>query len=216
MTDLHSHILFGVDDGARNPQESIEMLQRAAQEGVTCIVATPHALHPAMDTQPARRAFRELQPFAGDMGIEMRLGYECNLSALRVDDLAAARRFCIEKTNVLLVEFPFDNWPGTWREILYGLQAEGMRLVLAHPERYRPIQRDPHMLDSLAEMGVRLQVNAASLQGWFGAKQGIARRIVKAGRIAALGSDAHSAQDYAGFARIARRVPAEALNPAFL
>lgn len=55
MTDLHSHILFGVDDGARNPQESIEMLQRAAQEGVTCIVATPHALHPAMDTQPARR-----------------------------------------------------------------------------------------------------------------------------------------------------------------
>lgn len=99
------------------------------------------------------------------MGIEMRLGYECNLSALRVDDLAAARRFCIEKTNVLLVEFPFDNWPGTWREILYGLQAEGMRLVLAHPERYRPLQRDPHMLDSLAEMGVRLQVNAASLQG---------------------------------------------------
>ena len=216
MTDLHSHVLFGVDDGAHNPQETIEMLQCAAREGVTSLVATPHALHPDVDTRLIRRAYRELHPFARDMGIELRLGFECNLSALRVDNLSAAERFCIENTNVLLLEFPFDNWPGTWREILYGLQAEGMSLVLAHPERYRPIQRDPRILDTLAEMSVRLQVNASSLRGWVDPKCGVARKILRAGRVAALGSDAHNAQEYAGFARIARRIPAGALNPVFL
>lgn len=216
MTDFHCHLLYGVDDGARTPQESMDMLQRAAQEGVTTLIATPHARHPDMDTRPVRDAFRELQPFAKDMGILLRLGFECNLSALQVQDLGSARRFCIEKTNVLLLEFPEDNWPGTWREILYDLQAEGMRLVLAHPERCRPIQRDARVLTTLTEMGVHLQVNVSSLRGYFGPRHALARRIARLGRIGAIGSDAHCAQDYEGFRGIARRLPASALNPAFL
>ena len=199
MVDLHSHILPGLDHGAQNLAQSCAMLRAAAEQGVTTLVATPHVYRADFDRTAAQQKREQLAPYAQQLGVRLLLGYEFNLSALDVERPQAAEACCMENTRRLLVEFPFGAWPQEWKRRIYDLQAHGMELVIAHPERYAQIQQDLKILEWLSQMDCRFQVNAPGAL-WRVERRGrVIGRLMAMGRMDYVASDAHDERDYEGF-----------------
>ena len=195
LVDLHSHVLPGVDDGARDEGEALRMLRLAEEDGIAAIAATPHAHHcPAGRIAPA---VARLNRLAADAGLAIRVlpGSEVRLAA----DLPARHRagalLTLNHGPYLLLELPLSGgWPASLLRVVEELQALGLRPVLAHAERYEDAQRDPALLDGVIAAGVPIQINAASLVG--PAERGAqpaAERLVRGRMAHLLASDAHSA-----------------------
>lgn len=205
MTDIHSHILFGVDDGSKNIDESVSMLAAAFSAGITKIIATPHIRSADTDISVIRKNYSELIPYAKERGIDLRLGFECNTTAIDPNKFEEAKRFCFDGTSILLLEFPFENWPPYWDRIVYGLQAAGLIIIIAHPERYFPVQRDHSILDAMADMGCFFQVNAGSINKKYGEKRKTVRYIERMDKLDFIASDAHEPIDYEIYAKISKK-----------
>src|ERR1700756_3217514 len=136
MVDLHCHILPGLDDGPDRIEESLEMAESAIADGITHVVATPHASSEfAFDYDRVRQVGDVLQARIGERlilatGCDFHLNFE-NLEAVRVN----APRFCINQKNYLLVEFNEFSIPPMMDHTLHELQLAGLRPVVTHPER---------------------------------------------------------------------------------
>ena len=150
MIDLHSHILPGLDDGARTLEDARELARRAAADGVTAVAATPH-VRPDYPTRPEdmERGVLGLREDFMEQGIPVEVlhGGEIDLGqlgSLGDDDL---RRFSLARSErYLLLEFPYTGWPSGLEETVYGLGLRGLTPLLAHPERNREVQADPGRL----------------------------------------------------------------------
>ncbi len=193
MIDVHSHILPGLDDGARTQDEAVSMARMAASAGTTDIVATPHANEQfCFDPTVAGQRIAELQQACGETP-RIHYGCELHLTPDNIDDaLRFPARYSIAHRAYLLIEFS-DLWiPKTAGEILARLMAAGIRPVLAHPER-NPILRGRFAdLDVWVEEGCLLQVTAQSLTGRFGrAAQSGSEELMRLGLVHLLASDAH-------------------------
>ena len=215
MLDIHSHILFGVDDGSETFAESLEMLRAAVDVGIDQIYATPHWKSMNGDLGAIHRAFERLLPEAEKCGVALRLGFEYNINAIDITDFSAAKAFALEQSDSLLLEFPFGYWPREWEQIILRLQRTGLRIIIAHPERYVPLQKDLGILDELIDIGCLLQCNASSILSIRPDKQRVVRYIRRLGRLDFLATDAHSARDYALYARALRQVGTEIRYPNF-
>lgn len=205
MTDIHSHILFGVDDGSKNIDESVSMLAAAFSAGITKIIATPHIRSADTDISVIRKNYSELIPYAKERGIDLRLGFECNTTAIDPNKFEEAKLFCFDGTSILLLEFPFENWPPYWDRIVYGLQSAGLVIIIAHPERYFPVRRDHSILDAMADMGCYFQINAGSINKKHGEKRKIVHHIEQMDKLDFIASDAHEPIDYEVYARIIKK-----------
>jgi protein-tyrosine phosphatase len=104
MLDIHSHILPGVDDGARSHRQSLQMLAAARSAGVDILVATPHLKHLNVDTNRISEAFLWLKPYALAAGISLLRGYEISYQVLLDLPYSELGRYCISGTNLLLLE----------------------------------------------------------------------------------------------------------------
>ena len=164
-TDFHSHCLPNLDDGAADVKTSVAMLREVAQQGVTRVAATPHFYigeHSASAFfRERQRAYEEIRPYlTGDMP-EVLLGAEVLIrEGISRYDL---RPYCLQGTNILLVELPFMAPPYWVLEELEGLAlGQGLTLMLAHLDRYLSwYSRD--QLEALLDLpGVIVQLNADS------------------------------------------------------
>jgi len=196
MIDLHSHLLPGLDDGARSVQEARGMVQAAVVEGVTAIAATPH-VRPDYPTTPEqmeagvetlRKDLRE-QGIPIDLltggEVELALLWELDAQTLFRFSLAASRRY-------LLVEVPYESWPRMLGASIPRLRGLGLTAVFAHPERNPLVQDQPELVLPLVEEGALIQVTAASLDGRLGpTSQHTAERLLELGAVHMIGSDAH-------------------------
>jgi protein-tyrosine phosphatase len=198
MIDLHSHILRGIDDGARTLEDSLEIARAAVADGITAIAGTPH-VRDDWPTDAGVMEYRvaELTAELAQAGIplELRGGGEIAfewLARLPVDEL---RRFGLGgNPRYLLVETPYYGWPLALPDGLFSLRAQGITPVLAHPERNAEVQAHPERLAQLVGAGVLVQVTAASLDGRIGKRpQDCARALLEAGMVHMLASDAHHA-----------------------
>lgn len=194
MVDVHCHILPGLDDGARDIQESLAMAQAAIEEGITHIVATPHASNEyAFNFTRVLQLREQLQRLVGDRlilasGCDFHVNLE-NLEALRAD----APRFCINQRNYLLIEFSEYSVAPTMNHTLHDLQLMGLRPVITHPERNAILQAQPGRLAAFVQIGCFVQVTASSLTGAFGPKsQEDALRWITEGLVHFVASDAHN------------------------
>ena len=202
VIDLHSHILPGLDDGARTPAASLALAHAAAKVGVTTIAATPH-VRDDFPTSPDRMeaelaALRERLASEGS-SINVVAGGEVALDRLERLTPEDMSRFALGGSGrYLLVEFPYYGWPFTLEGQLRRLRAQGFFPVLAHPERNPDVQSTPERVQRLRRAGALVQVTIDSLSGALGRR---ARRaavdLLALGAIDLLATDAHSPEAYA-------------------
>jgi protein-tyrosine phosphatase len=215
MIDLHSHILPGLDDGARTIAESREIARRAAADGVRAIAATPHvrADWPTRADEMERRVLELRDDFAAQgIAIEVLHGGEIDLEMLINREPAELRRFTLAQSGrYLLVEFPYVGWPLALEPALLRLLARDVVPLLAHPERNREVQTRPERIARLVGAGALVQVTAASLDGRLGrSSKAAGERLIELGLVHVLASDAHSPDlREAGLAKAAAAIGAD-------
>lgn len=192
MIDFHSHILPGIDDGARDVETSLAMLQASAADGVTHLVATPHfyPTHEDPDRFLHRRALATVELAEACRGIsgmpQVYLGAEVEYFT-GISHYAELSRLCIAGTQCLLIEMPFTKWSAQVVGEVVALRERGFIPIIAHVERY-PAPRDA--LEYLVDNRVLLQSNAEVYCRF--AARGRMLRMVARRQIHLFGSDCHN------------------------
>lgn len=198
MRDMHCHILPGVDDGARDLDESLRMLEAAKAAGVTSIVCTPHCRDPYFDYNAMWDAFELLKRHAG--GFPLTMGFEVNHAKLMdlgmewVDHLAfdGGREFLLE-LSTRADKLMFNEYERT----IFELQGRGYTVIIAHPERYRAVQQDIDVARRLVKMGCKLQASADFIAGGrLGKEKKPAKRLFEENLYSFIASDAHREEHY--------------------
>ncbi len=169
MIDIHTHILPGLDDGARSLEESLQMAEMAIADGITHVVATPHSNGEyQLDPERVGTLCRELQ---GKLGGRLKLATGCDfhLSYENLQDIKTnTSKYTINQKNYLLVEFADFSIPPTVEDTLHQLHLLGLSLIITHPERNRLIREKPERLRRWLHQGCYVQITAQSLLGRWG------------------------------------------------
>ena len=193
MIDWHSHILPKIDDGSRDSAESAELLSSLYAQGADTVVATPHffADDQSVDEFLARRerSLDALRSAYTDALPDILLGAEVRYYP-GISRLNGLDKLCIEKSNLLLLEMPMGEWTDyTVRELTDMANASGLKLILAHIERYLSMQKTKSW-SQLYESGVLMQVNASFFNDIITRRKALS--MLKNGDIRFIGSDCHS------------------------
>jgi protein-tyrosine phosphatase len=196
MIDVHSHILPGIDDGSRDFEQSVAMVQMAAQAGTTDIVATPHCNDEfAFDPERNARLIAELQAAVNltSAKITIHSGCDFHLSLRNVQHaLRDPARFTINQHQYLLAEFSdvmiFEGVGNMFKQLI---QA-GVRPIITHPERNALLQKKLPDLRRWVDQGCFLQITAHSYLGTFGpTAKAFAHALTAKGLVHIVASDAH-------------------------
>ena len=194
MVDIHCHLLPGLDDGPETMDDSVRMAEAAIADGVTRIVATPHANdNYPFDPERISRFRDELQQKVGarlilSTGCDLHMSYE-NLAAVRADP----SRFTLNQKSYLLVEFADFALPSFLDGALHDLQLQGLHIIITHPERNPLVRARPARLHGWVTRGCYVQVTALSLLGRFGPEaQRAAGDYLEWNWIHFIASDAHN------------------------
>ena len=197
MIDIHSHILWCMDDGPESMEESLAMASIAAEEGVSTVVATPHCIDEKDLTGFAQRAEEKCQQLNKALdreGIPLKVipGAEVYMD-LDILEWTGLDELTLGNTNYILIEMPMGEVPRYAENFLYYLQLKGLTPIIAHPERNRDIMEDPNQLIRFIELGSLTQINTGSITGLFGPEvQESARILLSHDMGHVLGTDAHS------------------------
>ncbi len=197
MIDIHSHILPGLDDGARTLAESLQMLELAARSGTTDIVATPHAnAEFPYDGIRIQTCFAQLSEAAQGM-IRLHLGCDFHLSYENVQDaLRHPDRYTVNNFSYLMVELADLVVTESAGNVLMRLREAGMIPVITHPERNVVIQRKLDTLREWVQQGCLVQITGQSLVGRFGPEaERSAHELVRSGLAHFVASDGHDCRD---------------------
>jgi len=194
MVDIHCHLLPGLDDGPKSLDETLEMAEMAIADGITHVVATPHAndeFHFTPDLVRQRRD--EIQARLGDR-LTVATGCDLHLSFENLQDVHMnPTRYTINQKSYLLVEFADFAIPPNIDETLHRLQLARLWPVITHPERNGLIRARPERLHRWIHQGCYVQVTAQSLLGGFGQRtQRVVEAWLEEGRIHFIASDAHN------------------------
>lgn len=196
MIDLHTHILAGLDDGARTLDESVEIALTASGDGVSVMAATPH-VRDDFNTpgQTMQMLVLELNRLLHEKQIPLRVvgGAEIAIPRLAVlDDEELGRLALAGNPRYLLIEFPYFGWPLALENEIWKLKRRGITAVLAHPERNPEVQLSPARVGPLVEAGALVQLTAASVDGRLGKRNKLtAATLIAAGTAHIVASDAH-------------------------
>ena len=169
MIDIHSHVLFGLDDGARTLEDSLAMVRMAAEHGTTDLVATPHAnLQYRFEPDRIAERIAKVREAAGG-ALRLYTGCDFHLNYENIQDaIDHPRKYTINQQSYLLVEFSelliFKNTD----EIFARLSDAGMTPVITHPERNGLLRQRVELIAKWVEQGARVQLTAQSLTGKFG------------------------------------------------
>ncbi len=194
MIDLHTHILPEMDDGAADLETALAMGRYGEERGVEVIAATPHFFG-RLSWDSVKEKVAGLQGHFAQAQIQVQLvaGAELmmdtsllQLERGEIPTYGDQGRFC-------LIEFPMHQIPVYAEEVLFDLQTKGITPIIAHPERYSPVVRDPNLTLAWLEKGCLIQVNTGSILGRFGSSVAATAEILLTHDLAQfVASDAHS------------------------
>jgi protein-tyrosine phosphatase len=194
MIDIHCHPLWAVDDGARTFEDAVAMCKKAAADGITHLVATPHANYVySFDPEVNRRKLAELQAAIGEAP-KLLLGCDFHLSYDNIQEcIRRPKDFTINNTSYLLVEFPDQFIPEQMDRVFYEIQVAGLTPIITHPERNPVCARKPELLYYWIMRGCLVQVTAQSLTGRFGSEaRHLAAQWLHGNLIHFFATDAHN------------------------
>lgn len=196
FVDIHSHLLPGIDDGAKDMDHSIELIEKMISYGITKFITTPHVLgdvYPnstALIQEKAEEVRTELRK-RGIEGISFRAAAEYMMDEQFVERLKQKDLLTL-KDNKILVEMSYFNAPYNLFDILFEIQLQGFKPVLAHPERYNFYHRDFQMYYKLKKAGCLFQLNLLSLTEQYGkGVQKTAQQLLKENLYDFVGTDTH-------------------------
>lgn len=197
MIDMHAHILPGVDDGPATLEESMELLRQAVREGITDIIATPHAYSPHFDVhknvviEKIELVKKEIEKLS--IPISIHQGQEIRIQDNTIDILQEEKALSLASSKYVLIELPSSGIPAYTVPIIQGILQLDKVPIIAHPERNRAVAEKPSRLRKLINHGAVTQITAGSLSGHFGKKiQHLALDLVDANLVHTYGSDVHS------------------------
>lgn len=197
MIDLHSHILPGIDDGAKTIEDSLEMARIAVENGTTVIAATPHVIEGEWlpEWSAINRLCAELNSELKRENIALAIvpGAEVALNMDILDKIKGPGPYCINGGRYMLVELPATHIPQYTDEFFFTLQARGISPILAHPERHPEIAHNPELIVKWVNKGILMQMNGPSLVGKMGDRaMHTSEVLLNSNLVHMIGSDAHS------------------------
>ncbi|MEE3342819.1 MAG: CpsB/CapC family capsule biosynthesis tyrosine phosphatase [Bacilli bacterium] len=196
MIDTHSHILFGIDDGSRTIEESINILKKASNNGIKDIILTPHYVPNSKyncNNQDKHKLLNTLEEELkkNNIDINLYLGNEVYLD-LDISNLLENDIYTINGSKYMLIELPMNRKPDILDDVLCDLFELNIIPVIAHPERYTAYYKDYAFFQNLIDNGCLLQGNIGSLYNNYGIKaKRMLKGLLKKRMISILGSDIH-------------------------
>ena len=194
--DIHSHFIPGIDDGSQSHAQSMELLDAMHALGYRKVITTPHSMADGYrnPTEVILGGLEKLRAEVARVGLDIRVeaAAEYYLDH-ELERKVAAGDVLTFGNKLLLFELPFISEPNMLLQVIFQMQTQGYRPVLAHPERYAFWYTDFSKYERLKERGVLFQLNLVALSGAYGpqARQ-IAERLIDAGAYELLGSDCHN------------------------
>ena len=198
MIDIHSHILFGIDDGARTLEDSLAMAELAVAEGITHLLATPHHKNGKFENykKDILQQVDFLQNELDQRNINLTVfpGQEVRIHGEIIEGIQADEiLFADESNRYLLIEFPTMSIPHYAESLFFQLMQEGITPVIVHPERNQEIIENPTILLEYVEKGILSQLTASSYVGVFGKEIAtLSKQLIEADLVHFLASDAHN------------------------
>jgi protein-tyrosine phosphatase len=207
QTDLHSHLIPGVDDGVTDPEQTVVCLRQFAEWGIKRVITTPHI---SQDWYPNRHETLlagqiALQQLIRDhqLDIIIEVAAEYLVDDLFIQLLDAHALLTFGQDRYVLIETGWASAPVFLETILFQMQTKGYQPVLAHPERYTYYNDDLNALAKLRDQGCLFQLNWGALTGRYGSKvQRQARRLLKNKWADFIGSDLHHPRELASLQKL--------------
>ncbi|KYL34304.1 capsule biosynthesis protein CapC [Pseudoalteromonas agarivorans] len=200
MFDIHSHILPGIDDGAKDLNESLALLKMAQNDGITHMVATPH-IHIGRFNNSAKALNNDIDVLkreALNAGIDLKLAVAAEIRLdiqLMAMVMAGQLPFigALDSVNYLLLELPHSHVPQGYDKFINWLAKQNIKAIIPHPERNRDIQANPFYIERLKQLGCDFQLTASSIEGaWGDTAKAISIDMLQKGLVSYVASDAHS------------------------
>ena len=200
MIDFHSHILPNIDDGSRSVEETINLIKEAKEAGFTGISLTSHYIENYYETGKEERKLlinvikEQLQEKGID--IDLYIANEVYITDNIIELLKDGKISTINEGSYLLFEMPLNvnQEPMNLDNVIYSMQENKIIPVLAHPERYSFIQKEPNIVLDLIDQGVLMQANYGSILGQYGQRAKlVVEKLLENDMIHFLGSDVHRA-----------------------
>lgn len=196
MIDFHSHIIFDVDDGAKTIENSVKMILEAEKAGYTDIIATPHYMEGYYEIE--KNDIREKVVLINtileqnNINVKIHQGNEVYITNNIINLIDEGIVSTINDSRYILIETPMTIEPLNLIEVIYNILENKKVPVIAHPERYTFIQKDPNKLYNLIQQGVLFQANIGSLIGLYGkeAKRTVIQ-LLQNNMIHFIGTDTH-------------------------
>jgi protein-tyrosine phosphatase len=195
-TDMHSHLLPGIDDGSPNLETSLELIRRMMKLGFNKFVTTPHIMWEMYKNTPAiinekLYLLREALKKEG-IDVEINAAAEYFLDEHVNNLLSQKEKLLTVHENMVLVEFSLAHPPFDLKDILFELTMQGYQPIIAHPERYIYLESAKDFYDELKDAGYYFQLNLTSLSGYYGkSANNLAQHLIKKGYYNFVGSDLH-------------------------
>lgn len=196
MVDFHTHILYGVDDGAKTPEDTIKMLKEAREVGFDKIILTSHYMEDYYKSDVLERNKKKMaiETYIQKQNIDLKLylGNEIFITENLIGLLKSGKICTQNNTGYMLFELPFNIKPINIFDLIFEMQSHKIIPVLAHPERYSYFYSEPEIFYELVQKGVLLQVNFGSFIGEYGRRAKImAEKLLTCNLVHFLGSDVH-------------------------
>lgn len=193
--DFHSHVLPGIDDGAKDVKMSVEMIKECLSQGISTIVCTPHYYYSQKNSVEEFLRKREescnalkSELLKNNIQVELKMGAEVNFNC-DLSTLENVVKLAIENTNYILIEMPYGTWQDGMFDYLYTLIAQKNLIpIIAHAERY---YQNDKVFKKLENLDVYFQINASSFIS-HGSDKRNAMKLLKANKVHILGTDAHN------------------------
>lgn len=198
-TDIHCHVLPGIDDGAKNMEESLQMLKEAYADGIRCVIATPHYHHHRgrASRETILEKVRQVQEAVRECCPELVVysGNELFYDNSLLDAIAEEKVCSMAQSKYILIEFSPETEYVQMRNALRSIQTQGVWPILAHIERYLCLVKKPALAAELADMGIYLQANAGGVLGRYGRKEKkLIKKMFAMGYVSFVATDAHDTE----------------------
>jgi protein-tyrosine phosphatase len=201
MKDMHNHILFSIDDGSKDIETSIAMLRNAQESGIDEMILTPHYISNSKYNANNKKKLELLKILKErcaeeNINIKLHLGNEVWADEGLPELIKNGEISTMNNSRYVLIEFPLHNEDMRAQQIIFELISHNYVPIIAHPERYDYLKKDPDKVYDYIRLGALLQGNYLSLFGKYGSQaKKTLKYYIKKGYITFFGSDIHRSVD---------------------